>query len=152
MTFRKMIAGRGNGRLMAGAAVLLAVGAAGGAGAVSLTRPAVQMAPTVATAIAKLRDSSGIVTVRGRVAEVYGDRFVVQDGTGRALVDARGDAGATLARGNAVLVQGRFDDGQLRARYLVDAAGGVREVAPRPPHGHGAPPPPPPRSDRPGAP
>ncbi|MDR6786717.1 hypothetical protein J2Y58_000055 [Sphingomonas sp. BE138] len=129
---------------LAGAA-LLAVGAAGGAGAVQLTRPSVEMAPTVPTAIAKLPASDGIVTVRGRVAAVYGQRFLVEDATGRTLVDAGRGAG-TLTRGAPVLVQGRFDDGQLRARFLADQAG-VREVGapppPPPPPGAGAPPPPP---------
>lgn len=127
-----------------GAVALVALGAAGGAGAVSLTRPGVEMAPVVATPVAKLGDARGIVSVRGRVAEVYGNRFVVQDASGRTLVDAgRGDSG--LRTGAPVLVQGRYDDGQLRARFLVDQAGGVREVGapPPPPHGAGAPPPPP---------
>jgi len=127
---------------------LLALGAAGGAGAMALTRPAVEMAPTVPTAVAKLPQSSGVVTVRGRVAAVYGDRFVVEDSTGRALVDA-GRESAPRA-GAPVLVQGRYDEGQLRARFLVDSAG-AREVgppppgakAPPPPPGAGAPPPPP---------
>ncbi|MEH3100975.1 hypothetical protein [Sphingomonas adhaesiva] len=134
-----------------GAVALLALGAAGGAGAVSLTRPGVEMAPVVATPVAKLGDARGIVSVRGRVAEVYGNRFVVQDASGRTLVDAgRGDSG--LRTGAPVLVQGRYDDGQLRARFLVDRAGGVREVGapppppppPPPPRGAGSPPPPPP--------
>ncbi len=124
---------------LAGAA-LLAIGAAGGAGAMALTRPAVEMAPTVPTAVAKLPQSSGVVTVRGRVAAVYGDRFVVEDSTGRALVDA--GRGSAPNAGAPVLVQGRYDEGQLRARFLVDSAG-AREVAPPPPpRGPGAPPPP----------
>jgi len=123
---------------LAGAA-LLAIGAAGGAGAMALTRPAVEMAPTVPTAVAKLPQSSGVVTVRGRVAAVYGDRFVVEDSTGRALVDA--GRGSAPNAGAPVLVQGRYGDGQLRARFLVDSAG-AREVGP-PPRGPGAPPPPP---------
>jgi hypothetical protein len=131
-------------RVALGGAVLLAVGAAGGAGAVQLTRPGVEMAPTVPTAIGKLSASDKIVTVRGRVAGVYGSRFLVEDATGRTLVDAGRGAG-TLTKGAPVMVQGRFDDGQLRARFLVDQAGGVREVgAPPPPRGAGAPPPPPP--------
>ncbi|MEH3105390.1 MAG: hypothetical protein PGN12_16000 [Sphingomonas phyllosphaerae] len=144
-------------RLAFGGAALLAMGAAGGAGAVQLTRPSVEMAPTVPTAIAKLPATSGIVTVRGRVAGVYGTRFLVEDASGRTLVDAGRGAG-TLTKGAPVLVQGRFDDGQLRARFLADQ-GGVREVgappppppppapgagAPPPPPGAGAPPPPPP--------
>ncbi|WP_341209561.1 hypothetical protein [uncultured Sphingomonas sp.] len=133
-------------RVALGGAALLAMGAAGGAGAVQLTRPSVEMAPTVPTAIAKLPATSGIVTVRGRVAGVYGTRFLVEDASGRTLVDAGRGAG-TLTKGAPVLVQGRFDDGQLRARFLADQ-GGVREVgAPPPPPappapGAGAPPPP----------
>lgn len=131
-------------------AALVAFGVAGGAGAVALTRPAVEMAPTVATAISRLSASSGTVTVKGRVAEVYGNRFVVQDASGRALVDAGHEAQNDMRVGSPVLVQGRYDQGQLRARFLVDAAGDVREVGaappppPAPPHGAGAPPPPPP--------
>lgn len=122
-------------KLGLGVAIGLAIGAAGGASAVSLTRPAVEMAPTVATPVAKLANSSGVVTVKGRVAEVYGDRFVVQDGSGRAMVDGGRDASVT--KGAAVQVQGRYDDGQLRASYLVDAAGKVTPVGPPPRRGHG---------------
>jgi len=144
-------------RLMTGAIALLALGAAGGAGAVSLTRPAIEMAPTVPTAIARLPQTSGIVTVKGRVAEVYGDRFVVQDGSGRTLVDGGREGARTLRVGSALTVQGRYDDGQLRASYLVDPQGQVEAVGGRPhhagpvgPHGDGPPPPPPPQG--PGAP
>lgn len=133
-------------RLALGAAALVAIGAAGGAGAVALTRPSVEMAPTVATPIARLPASSGIVTVKGRVAEVFGDRFVVQDGSGRAMIDAGRDGTGRLARGNVVTVQGRYDDGQLRARFLVDPSGQVNEVGPAHgprgpggPHGPGGP-------------
>jgi hypothetical protein len=126
-----------------GAAALIAVGAAGGAGAVALTRPSIEMAPTIATPIAKLGSSDGIVTVKGRVAEVFGDRFVVQDASGRAMIDAGRNGTGSIAKGNAVLVQGRYDEGQLRARFLVDPAGQVREVGPahgpHGPHGPGGP-------------
>ncbi len=119
------------GKLGLGVAIGLAIGAAGGASAVSLTRPGVEMAPTVATPVARLASSSGVVTVKGRVAEVYGDRFVVQDGSGKAMVDGARDA--NVAKGAAVQVQGRYDDGQLRASYVVDAAGKVTPVGPPPP-------------------
>lgn len=132
-------------RLGLGGAALLALGATAGAGAMALTRPSVEMAPTVATPVSRLAASSGIVTVRGRVAEVYGDHFVVQDATGRALVATGREREAKITVGGPILVQGRFDDGQLRARFLVDAAGQVSEVGPggrgRP--GHDGPPPPP---------
>jgi hypothetical protein len=124
-------------RLALGAAALVAIGAAGGAGAVALTRPSVEMAPTVATPIARLPASSGIVTVKGRVAEVFGDRFVVQDGSGRAMIDAGRDGTGSIAKGNVVTVQGRYDDGQLRARFLVDPSGQVNEVGPAHGPAHG---------------
>ena len=129
------------------AAAILALGAAGGAGAVSLTRPSVEMAPASPTPIGRLSASSGIVTVKGRVAEVFGDRIVLQDATGRTMIDAGPEAQAALTRGAALTVQGRYDDGQFRASYLVDAAGKVIAMGPagRGPHGprdpHGAPPP-----------
>ncbi len=126
----------GPGKLGLGVALGLAIGAAGGAGAVSLTRPAVEMAPTNPTAVARLASSDGVVTVKGRVAEVYGDRFVVQDATGRTMVNGGRDAAVT--KGAAVQVQGRYDDGQLRASYLVDATGKVTPVGPPPrPGRHG---------------
>jgi len=131
-----------NRNLALSAAGLLVLGAAGGAGAMALTRPTVEMAPTVPTAIARLSGSDGVISIRGRVAEVYGDHFVVVDQSGRALVDA-GPDGDAMRTGSAVLVQGRFDNGQLHARYLVDASGTVREVGPHGPRGVGGPPPPP---------
>ena len=126
-----------------GAVVVLAA-SAGGAGAMAMTRPSVEMAPTVATPIAKLASSSGIVTVKGRVAEVFGDRLVVQDASGRTMIDAGRDGAQGLATGAPVMVQGRYDQGQLRAHFLVGPNGAVEQVGPgHPPHGPGAPPPPP---------
>jgi uncharacterized protein YdeI (BOF family) len=150
------------GALVGGAAVLLALGAAGGASAVQATRPSIEMAPTVQTPIAKLASASGVVTVKGRVAEVFGDRFVIQDASGRAMIAVGRGGQGTVSVGQAVQVQGRYDDGQLRASYLVDQNGKVVAVGPRPggpegpggpgapgghrPHGpgHDGPPPPPP--------
>lgn len=128
-------------RLASGAAILLALGFAGGAGAVSMTRPAVQMAPMIRTDIAKLPAKQGIVTVKGKVAGVYGDRVLLQDASGRAMVDAGRDAARNLTTGSDLMVQGRYDEGQLRASYLVDPQGRVMEVGPGPrgPHGPGGP-------------
>lgn len=131
-------------RLGLGAATLLVLGAAGGAGAMSLTRPTVEMAPAVPIPVSQLADARGLVTVRGLVAEVYGDRFMVQDASGRALVDAGRAGDAAVRAGSPILVQGRFDNGQLHASYLVDATGTVREVGAPPPPPPPAPPPPPP--------
>lgn len=147
---------------LAAAAVLIALGAGGGAAAVSMTRPTVTMAPTVATPIARLASTGGVVTAKGRVAEVFGDRFVVQDATGRAMVT--GSRNAMPEVGSNVMVQGRFDDGVMHAQYLVNPQGTVTPVGPPPPppggpHGPGSPggprgdgPPPPPGGCAPGGP
>ena len=71
------------------------------------------------------------------------------------LVAAGREGRGTVAAGQPVTVQGRYDEGQLRASYIIDAAGKVTAVGPRGP-GHdgngphrgprhdGPPPPPPP--------
>lgn len=146
---RRLRLGGGAGKAIA-ALLLLGAGAAGGAGAVAMTRPAVEMAPVQPVPIASLPSRSGIVTVRGRVAEVYGGRFTVQDGSGRTLVDAGPDGRNAPAAGAAVTVQGRFDEGVLRASLLIGANGRVTQVGPPPggprhgpgPRGDGPPPPP----------
>lgn len=144
-------------RMKLAAAALLAVGVACGAGAVSLTRPGIEMAPTTPTAIARLSGTSGVVTVKGRVVEIFGDRFVLQDATGRTMIDA-GRNGDGVTAGATMTVQGRYDNGQLRASYLVDPNGRIVAAGPAggpPPHGlggprgpggpgHDGPPPPPP--------
>ncbi|TPG07514.1 hypothetical protein EAH84_14480 [Sphingomonas oligophenolica] len=94
----------------------------GGAGAVAMqaTRPSVSMAPATPVAIRSL-SSSGIVTIRGRVAEIYGNKFVMQDASGRALVDTgrEGQDGRLVTAGEPVTVQGRFDRGFVHAAFLV---------------------------------
>lgn len=141
-------------QIAGGAAALLILGTAGGAGAIAMTRPSVEMAPTVPTAIHRLPQTSGIVTVKGKVAEVYGNQFIVQDRTGRTLVDAGPQSADALRSGTVMTVQGRYDNGKLRASYLVDPEGQIEAVGGRPPHGphrigpdgpgRDGPPPPPP--------
>lgn len=121
-------------RLGLGGAALLVLGAVGGATAIGATRPAIEMAPTSVVAIASLPQHDGLVTVRGKVAEVYGDRFTVADATGKTMVDA-GRGANTMTVGAAVLVQGRYDNGQLRASFVVDASGNVTPVGPGGRHG-----------------
>ena len=137
----------GRAQLAAAAAILLALG--GGAGAVITagTRPSVTMAPATPIAIRALADDS-IATVRGRVAEVYGNKFVLADASGRALVDLgrEGDGKALVSAGQPVTVQGRFDDGFIHASFLVGAdnkvvalgpIGGGRHAGPDGPGGRG---------------
>ncbi|WBO23730.1 hypothetical protein [Sphingomonas abietis] len=118
---------------------LLAVGGIGGGAISHAFRPPIEMAPTHIVAIRDLAKAQGIVTVRGRVAESFGDHLVVDDGTGRTLIDGGPHRdGDTLAPLGAVIaVQGRFDRDSFHPSFLVDAAGTVTPLGPPPGrHGH----------------
>ena len=127
------------------AAGLLAAGGAVGAIGVAATRPSVTMAPATPVAIRSL-SSNGIVTVRGRVAEEFGNKFILADASGRALIDTgrEGENGDLVKPGEAVTVQGRFDRGFIHAAFLVGPDGKVAALGPLngPPHGHRHGPPP----------
>lgn len=130
-------------RLALAAVGLIAAGGIAGGVASRTMQPPIEMAPLHAVAIRTLPSASGIVTIRGRVAETYGNKFVIDDGSARTLVDTGrvGDETALVADGNAVTVQGRFDRGFVHASFLVDAAGKVTALAPvGPPHDHRGPP------------
>lgn len=146
------------GKLALVAAGLLALGGAAGAVVTAETRPSVTMAPATPVAIRSL-SSTGIVTIRGRVAEVYGNAFILADDSGRMLVDTgpEGDRRTLVAPGTPVTVQGRFERGIVHAAFLVEpdntvlALGPLSGPPPRPhgpmgapDRGPGAPPPPPP--------
>lgn len=141
------------------AMALLAVGGGAGAVAMQATRPSVSMAPATPVAIRSL-SSSGIVTIKGRVAEIYGNKFIMQDASGRALVDTgrEGEDGRLVTAGEPVTVQGRFDRGLVHAAFLVGPDNKVTALGPLggphdgpgrhgprrgPEDGPGAPPPPP---------
>lgn len=121
------------------AIAMLAVGAAAGAGAVKLTRPTPEMAPMTPVAISTVKDGN-LVTLKGKVAEIFGNKFIVQDDSGRALIDTgpEGDDGKVVTVDEAVSVQGRFDRGVLRASYVVRQDGSIEALGPAggPPH-HG---------------
>jgi uncharacterized protein YdeI (BOF family) len=143
------------------AAALLAIGGAAGAVAVAETRPPVTMAPATPVAIRSLT-AGGIVTLRGRVAEIYGNKFILADASGRMLVDTgrEGDDRQLVTPGEPVTVQGRFERGFVHAAFMVGPDNKVVALGPLagPPHGpHGrrgpdggpdGPPPPPPGADR----
>lgn len=115
---------------------LLAVGGIAG-GAVSREfRPPIAMAPIHAVAIRNLSTTTGIVTIRGRVAESFGDRWVIDDGTGRALIDGgpHGNGDTLAPLGAVVSVQGQFDRAAFHPSFLVDASGTVTPLAPPPGH------------------
>lgn len=131
---------------------LLALGGATGAVVVAETRPSVSMAPATPVAIRSL-SSTGIVTIRGRVVDVYGNKFVMDDGTGHALVDTGrdGDEHPLVVANQPVTVQGRFERGFVHAAFLVRPDNKVLALGPLagpphgphdgPDHGPGAPPP-----------
>jgi uncharacterized protein YdeI (BOF family) len=122
------------------AVLMLAAGAIIGGGAISLTRPSVMMAPMAPVAINALAQDS-IVTVKGKVAEIFGNKFVIDDSTGRALVETgrAGEDGKIVAPDEQITVQGRFDDGFIHATFIVQADGKVEALGPPspppPPHG-----------------
>ena len=68
---------------------------------------------------------SGATAITGTVAEIFGNKFVVQDPTGRALVETgrEGEDGKLVAKGEAVTVQGRFETGFLHASVLTHGDG-----------------------------
>lgn len=99
----------------------LAVGAVG----LSLAQgTAFQPTPVEPVAIQALAPS-GATAIKGTVAEIFGNKFVVQDPTGRALVETgrEGENGRLVAKGETVTVQGRFDTGFLHARVLTHGDG-----------------------------
>lgn len=107
--------------LVAGAvAAPLAFGAIG----LSLAQTGTTVTPVEPTAISALHPS-GAIAAKGAVAEIYGNKFVIQDGTGRALVETgrQGEGGNLVKAGEAVTVQGRFEKGFLHAILITRADG-----------------------------
>jgi uncharacterized protein YdeI (BOF family) len=126
---------RGTGAAAAVAVVLIA-GAALGAGGTRLAqnwqpRSVMLLQPAP---IDKMAERSP-VAIKGDVAEIFGNKFVLQDGSGRTLVDTgpRGEDRAIVAKGETVTVQGRFDRGVVRADVLAHADG--RKAFGPPDHG-----------------
>ena len=112
----------------------IALGAAAATGvlAVSMSRDSTVLAAP--TAIATLAPSSQ-AAVKGRVAEIFGNKFVIQDPTGRALVETgrRGEDGNLVAKDETVTVQGRFEHGFVHGDVLVHEDGRAESLRPRPP-------------------
>ena len=127
-------------RVATAGVVLLVAGGAAGTVAGHALRPGIEMAPAQPVAIASLAQRSGVVTVRGQVAEVYGTHAVLTDASGRTLVELGrpGEEGSLVATGQTVTVQGRFRNGVLHGSFLIDAKGDVTLLAPfGPPRGPG---------------
>ena len=125
-------------------------------------QPSQQVAMLQPAPVAELREDAP-AAIKGEVAEIFGGKFILQDGSGRALVDTglRGERRAIVAKGETVTVEGWFDGGFIRARAIRHADGRSDNFGPPgpPPDGpmrgragmDGPPPPPPPygrRADR----
>lgn len=94
--------------------------------------------------IASLKDGAA-GAVKGQVTDVFGNRFVVTDESGKALVDTgpAGEDAALVTSGETVIVQGRLDRGALHAAILSHADGRQDALDPGPRAGPGFGPPPP---------
>ena len=131
----------------------LAIGGTLGAAVAHEVAPVAVMAPVSLTRIAALGTTARswvgetVVSVRGRVVEVFGDRFVLDDGSGRTLIELGRGASGLVAVGQVVTLQGDLVDGGLHARFLVAADGRVVALrgpgGPRGEEGRRGPPPPP---------
>jgi hypothetical protein len=115
---------------------VLIAGAALGAGG---TRLAQRWAPQSVmllqpAAIDQMKDAS-MVAVKGEVAEIFGNKLVVQDSSGRALVDTgpRGEDRNVAIKGETLAIQGRFDRGVIHAQVVMHADGRADSFGP--PHG-----------------
>jgi hypothetical protein len=121
----------GQRRIRRGVA-LAALGTALAAGAAGLTS-AQTVAPTTVPPVAiSGLTPSGATAVKGEVAEIFGNKFIVQDATGRALVETgrEGEGGGLVTKGQTVTVQGAFEKGFLRARVLTRGDGSVVRLGP----------------------
>ena len=121
---------------VAGAIAILLAGAALGAGGtrIALNREPQRVMLLQPASIGDMREDTPIA-VKGEVTEIFGNKFVIQDASGRALVDTgpRGEDRRIVTKGETVSVQGRFDGGVIRAQFIMHADG--RNEAFGPSHG-----------------
>ena len=126
-------------RLRAGLAAIALLGAGGaiGATAARMAGPTIEVAPLNPVAIASLKTNDGLVTVKGKVGEVYGPAFVLADASGKALVDGGPRSIGLVTSGAPVTIQGWSRDGAVHATFLVGADGKVTPLGRMGGHGHG---------------
>ena len=126
------------GRRLAAAAVLVgAFVVGGGVTAVALQGRQPTLVMLTPTPITAMHDWSA-VAVKGQVAEIFGNKFIIQDESGRALVETglRRDGGQLVAKSETVTVQGRFERGFIHAQAISHSDGRNDLVGPAgPPRG-----------------
>ena len=125
-------------RMVLGAALLAACGLGAGATAIAQRSHQPVLLALAPAPVSAMQDGSQIA-VRGQVSEIFGNKFILADDSGRALIDTgrKGEDGTLVARSDTVTVQGRFEHGFVHA--LAIQYGDGRTVVLGPP----APPPPP---------
>jgi uncharacterized protein YdeI (BOF family) len=132
---------------VAGLAVLgtLVLGVGAGALGMRYMNPSEAQVLLEPVAVSAMTEDS-TVAVKGTVAEVYGNSFIIQDASGRTLVDGghkRGSwmlttAAPLVTKDEVVTVQGRFENGSVHASMLVRADGKAVDLRPAGRgHGHG---------------
>jgi hypothetical protein len=112
------------------AIALLGAGGAVGATAARMAGPSIEVAPLNPVAIASLKSGEGLVTVRGKVGEVYGSNFILADASGRMMIEGGPRSDGLVTAGSAVTVQGWNRSGVLRASFLVGTDGKVTALGP----------------------
>ncbi|WP_052715961.1 hypothetical protein [Devosia chinhatensis] len=79
-------------------------------------------------------DSLSSTVIEGRVGEVFGNRFILEDGEGRVLVEAQGElpAGAAIGTGDALVIVGTDTPNGFLASAITRQDGTEVLSAPRP--------------------
>ncbi|GEO99360.1 DNA-binding protein [Methylobacterium haplocladii] len=116
------------GLVVGALAIPLAVGAVG----LSLAQRGEASLDSIAPVAISALAPSGAVAAKGEVAEIFGNKLIIQDGTGRALVETgrQGEDGTLARKGETITVQGRFENGFLHARLLTHGDGSVVRLGP----------------------
>jgi hypothetical protein len=124
-------------RTAVAAALLGAFAVGAGATALAQRGRAVTFVALAPAPITAMKDWSP-VAVKGQVTEIFGNKFLIQDDGGRALVETgrQGEGGGLVAKSETVTVQGRFEHGFIHAIAIQHADGRNDVVAPPgpPPH------------------
>ena len=130
---------------LTGLALLGLVGfgvAAGAVGMKYMTPGDAQVLLEPVTISAMVDDTT--VAVKGTVAEIFGNKFIVQDASGRTLIDlgrqqsdwSLSTAAPLVTKDEAVTIQGHFEDGVVRATMLIHADGKADDLRPFGPKHH----------------
>jgi len=104
---------------------VLAFAMGAGVMAVALAHRPVAIALTLTPTPAGALHEGSAIALKGQVAEIFGNKFILQDDSGRALVDTgpEGEGGMLVAPSDPIIVQGRFEDGFVRAAAISHSDG-----------------------------